>query len=173
MILFHPDSSQVGEKISQEVNGEEPIRNILNKAISDSPGYEHLFSLEEDRVQSISQWLKDVITKLIDGRLNPQEMFSSKTAKVELLAGYTSIDSPLTASLKQKWIILAVTPLDNALVGLQGIKEILLYLTCGLIAANFLVTLYVARDLARPVEKLRDYALNESRLHPKDKIPQD
>ena len=74
--------------------------------------------------------------------------------------------------MKQKWIILAVTPLDNALVGLQGIKEILLYLTCGLIAANFLVTLYVARDLARPVEKLRDYALNESRLHPKDKIPQ-
>ena len=172
LILFHPDSSPVGDQINQEINGEETIRNLLNKGISDSPGYEHLFALEEDRVQSISQWFKDVLTKLIDGRLNPQEMFSNKTAKVELLAGYTSIDSPITAGLNQKWIILAVTPLDNALVGLQGIKEILLYLTCGLITANFLVTLYVARDLARPVEKLRDYALNESRLQPKDKIPQ-
>ncbi len=172
LIFSHPDSSKVGSQIEQEVSEEQPIKNLLNKAITGSPGYEHLFLSEENRVQSISEWFKDVLTKVIDGRLNPQELFSRKTGKVESLAGYTSIDSPLTAGLDQKWIILAVTPLDKALFGLEGIKEILLYLTCGLITANFFVTLYVARDLARPVEKLRDYALNESRLHPTDKIPQ-
>ncbi|NEP12552.1 MAG: two-component sensor histidine kinase [Symploca sp. SIO2C1] len=172
LIFSHPDSSKVGSQIEQEVYEEQPIKNLLNKAITGSPGHEHLFSLEEDKIQSISEWFKDVLIKVIDGRLNPQELFSRKTGKLELLAGYTSIDSPLTAGLDQKWIILAVTPLDKALFGLQGIKEILLYLTCGLITANFFVTLYVARDLARPVEKLRDYALNESRLHPTDKIPQ-
>ncbi|NEP57577.1 MAG: two-component sensor histidine kinase [Symploca sp. SIO2G7] len=176
IILSHTDSSQVGNLFGQEVDGKPPINNLLNKAIASSPGSEHLFFLQENQVQSISQWFRDVLTKVIDGRLKPQEMFSRKTKKVELLAGYTAIDSPLTAGLEQKWIILAVTPLEQALVGLKGIKEILLYLTCGLIIANFLVTLYVARDLARPVEKLRDYALNEalneSHLHPTDKIPQ-
>jgi len=171
-ILSHPDFSQVGKQIEQQVDAEQPIRNILDKAIAGSPNSEHLFFLEEDRMQSNSQWLKDVLTKIIDGRLNPQEVFSEKTPKVESLVGYTSIDSPLTKELEQKWIVLAITPLDKALFGLEGIKKILLYLTCGLIVANFLVTLYVARDLARPVEKLRDYALNESRLHPTDKIPQ-
>jgi len=176
IILSHPDSSQVGSFFGQEADGKRQISNLLNRAITSSPGSEHLFFWQEKKVQSISQWFKNDLTRVIDGRLNPQEIFSGNTRKVELLAGYTAIDNPLTARLEQKWIVLAVTPLDRALVGLKGIKEILLYLTCGLIIANFLVILYVARDLARPVEKLRDYALNEalneSQLHPTDKIPQ-
>ncbi|HBB32724.1 MAG TPA: two-component sensor histidine kinase [Cyanobacteria bacterium UBA8803] len=91
----------------------------------------------------------------------------------ELLAGYTSISSPVTTEANQKWTILAVTPLDKALVGLRDIQRVLFILTCGLIGVCFLVTLYVARDLARPLEKLRDYALNESHLHSADQIPHD
>jgi signal transduction histidine kinase len=47
----------------------------------------------------------------------------------------------------------------------------LLILICCLITASFLATLYVARDIARPLEKLRDYALNESQLRSTDRIP--
>jgi methyl-accepting chemotaxis protein len=54
----------------------------------------------------------------------------------------------------------------------QDIQQVLFILTCCLIAASFLATAYVARDLARPLEKLRDYALNEStKLHSTDRMP--
>ncbi|NEO74249.1 MAG: two-component sensor histidine kinase [Moorea sp. SIO3H5] len=91
---------------------------------------------------------------------------------VKLTAGYTSIPSPITAELGQKWVILAVTPVDIALAGLKEIQQVLLIFTCGLIGATLLATIYVARELARPLEQLRDYALNQSQFHSQDSIPQ-
>jgi len=91
---------------------------------------------------------------------------------VKLTAGYTSIPSPITAELGQKWVILAVTPVDIALAGLKEIQQVLLIFTCGLIGATLLATIYVARELARPLEQLRDYALNQSQFLPYDRIPQ-
>jgi two-component system, NarL family, sensor histidine kinase BarA len=76
----------------------------------------------------------------------------------ELLGGYTVIDSPVAVG--QKWVVLDVTTLENALYGLGGIKIILVILTIGLIGASLLASLYVAHYLARPLEKLRDYTLN-------------
>ena len=116
--------------------------------------------------------LKRLLNNAIAGRTNFEHLFSFEKNGVELLAGYTSIPSPITEQKNQKWIILAVTPLNSALAGLQEIQQVLFILTCCLIAASFLATLYVARDLARPLEKLRDYALNESQLHSADPIPQ-
>lgn len=88
------------------------------------------------------------------------------------MAGYTAINSPITAEANQKWAILAVTPITSALSGLKEIRQALFLLTCALIIASFLATVYIARDLARPLEKLRDYALDESKLHKGDRIPQ-
>ncbi len=116
--------------------------------------------------------LKRLLNNAIAGRKDFEHLFSFEKNGLELLAGYTSIPSPITAQKDQKWIILAVTSLNNALAGLQEIQQVLFILTCCLIAASFLATLYVARDLARPLEKLRDYALNESQLHSADPIPQ-
>ena len=116
--------------------------------------------------------LKDVVKNAIAGRKDFQHLFSFEKNGVELLAGYTSIPSPITAQQNQQWTILAVTRLDSALAGLKDIQEVLFILTCCLIAASFLATLYIARDMARPLEKLRDYALNNSRLHSTDRIPQ-
>ena len=79
---------------------------------------------------------------------------------VEWLVGYTTIPSPITNNPDQHWIVLAVTDLDNALFDLQGIKIILFLLTFGVLGASFLATLYLAHDLARSLQKLRDYALN-------------
>jgi signal transduction histidine kinase len=119
-----------------------------------------------------AQRLKNVVKSAIDGRQDFQHLSSFEKDGVELLAGYTSIESPITAEANKKWIILAVTPLGSALAGLKDIQQVLFILTCGLIVASFLATLYIARALARPLEKLRDYALNESQQrHSTDRIP--
>ena len=89
----------------------------------------------------------------------------------EYVAGYTAIESPISDQSDQQWIILAVTPLESALIGLQDIRQVLFILTCGLIAASILATIYISRDLARPLEKLRDCALHESQLHSNYRIP--
>ena len=57
-------------------------------------------------------------------------------------------------------MVLAVTRLDSALAGQDEIKRVLIALVIGLLLANLLATLYIGRDLARPVEKLSQYALS-------------
>lgn len=89
----------------------------------------------------------------------------------EYLAGYNVIPSPVTNQPGQYWIILAVTRLDNALFGLQEIKVILVVLTICLVGASILAALYLARDLAKPLEKLRDYALNLESYHGAKEVP--
>ncbi len=89
----------------------------------------------------------------------------------EFLAGYTAIPSPITTESNQHWTILAVTRLDHALFGLRDIKLILFLLTVGLLGAILLATQYLARDLGRPLEKLRDYALNLQSHHAAEQVP--
>ncbi|MGB3757201.1 MAG: ATP-binding protein [Rivularia sp. (in: cyanobacteria)] len=106
--------------------------------------------------------LQQIVKNAISGDEEASDLFFE--GNKQLIAGYTAINSPVDDG-EQKWVILAVTSLDNALVGLKEIKLILFVLTVGLIGATLLASLYVARYLARPVEQLRDYALN---LHSKD-----
>jgi signal transduction histidine kinase len=84
----------------------------------------------------------------------------------EGLAGYTAVSIPITADKTHKWVVLAVAELDSALDGLTEIKQVLFVLTIGLLTANLLATVYLAQDLARPLEKLGDYALHvQQRQH--------
>jgi two-component system, NarL family, sensor histidine kinase BarA len=89
----------------------------------------------------------------------------------DLIAGYTAIADPLTKNSRQKWSIFAVTSVDNALFGLEEIKLILIVLTVGLIGASLLASLYLAPYLAKPVEELRDYALNIYSHHAVQPVP--
>ncbi|MDY6784129.1 MAG: ATP-binding protein [Cyanobacteriota bacterium] len=93
----------------------------------------------------------------------------------EALAGYSAIDSPVDPTSGDQWVILAVTKLDNALAGLWDIQRVLivllLALTLALIAASLLAIIYIARELARPVEKLRDFALDPDNYYG-HKVPQ-
>ncbi|MBW4563599.1 MAG: two-component sensor histidine kinase [Mojavia pulchra JT2-VF2] len=89
----------------------------------------------------------------------------------ELIAGYTAIANPITQQPQQKWIVLAVTSVDDALFGLEEIKLILIVLTVGLIGASLLASLYLAPYLASPVEELRDYALNIYSHHAAQPVP--
>lgn len=116
--------------------------------------------------------LRSVIRNAIAGDQNSLHLFSLEKNGVELLAGYTSIPSPITSQPDKKWIILAVTRLDDALADLKEIRRALLGLTFALIIASFLATLYISRELAYPLEELRDYALNEDNLHSAVNLPQ-
>lgn len=112
--------------------------------------------------------LKSIIKHAIAGQNNSINL--SFTQGNELVAGYTAIANPLTQQ-QQKWIVLAVTSVDNALFGLEEIKLILIVLTVGLIGASLLASLYLAPYLARPVEELRDYALNIHSHHAAQPVP--
>lgn len=107
--------------------------------------------------------LQEIVKDAVAGKKESSNLFFEKEGE-QLLAGYTAINSPVDDD-NQKWVILAVTNLDTALEGLKGIKIILVVLAVGLIGATLLASLYVANYLARPVEKLRDYALH---IHSKE-----
>jgi signal transduction histidine kinase len=103
--------------------------------------------------------LKSLLKRATAGGQAFLHLFSFEKNGVELLAGYAAIPSPLTQKENSKWIILAVSRLDYALSGLEEIQQVLFTLIVGLVAASVIATLYLSRDLARPLEKLRDYAL--------------
>ncbi|KOP23991.1 histidine kinase [Hapalosiphon sp. MRB220] len=114
--------------------------------------------------------LQMIVKNAIAGKQDTLHLFFDKQGE-ELLAGYTAINSPILQGKQQKWVILAVTGLDNALYDLGQIKLILIVLTVGLIAASVLASLYLARCLALPVEELRDYALNLHSYHSTVPVP--
>lgn len=145
-ILAHPISKRIGTNVSQGADANR-LQSLIRNAIAGQQNFLHLFSLEKNGV--------------------------------ELVAGYTSIASPLHTGSEnsgvkghnpQRWVILAVSRLDSALAGLEEIQQVLFILTFGLIAASLLATLYIARDLARPLEKLTEYAKNQH-LHPTELVP--
>jgi signal transduction histidine kinase len=114
--------------------------------------------------------LKSIVQNAIAGRSDSSQNLYF-TPNEELVAGYTAIPSPISQQQGHKWVILAVTSVKNALFGLEEIKLILIVLTVGLIGASLLASLYLAPYLARPVEELRDYALNIHSHHAAQPIP--
>ncbi|MEA5551006.1 ATP-binding protein [Anabaena cylindrica UHCC 0172] len=113
--------------------------------------------------------LKNLIKNAIKGNNDSIKLNLPKDK--ESIAGYTAIPNPLTQQQQQKWIILAVASVQDALYGLEEIKLILIVLTVGLIGTSLLASLYLAPYLARPVEELRDYALNIHSHHAAQPIP--
>ncbi|MEA5619793.1 ATP-binding protein [Cronbergia sp. UHCC 0137] len=113
--------------------------------------------------------LQSLVKNAIIGRSDSTNLYF--TEGKELVAGYTAIANPTTTQNSQKWLILAVTSVENALFGLEEIKLILIVLTVGLIGASLLASFYLAPYLATPVEELRDYALNLHSHHAAQPIP--
>ena len=122
--------------------------------------------------QADAERLRKIITDAIAGKNDARHLFALENNGVELVAGYSSIPSPITSQPNSQWIILAVTREDHALIDLKSIRRALLGMTFALILASFLATLYISRELARPLEKMRDYALNEDNVHTRGKLPQ-
>lgn len=115
--------------------------------------------------------LNSIINNAIRGKQNFLHLFSFEKDGKELVAGYSSLPSPVTGESSQQWVVLAISPLPQALAPLQQIWEAIFYLISGLLLAYLLAIVLIARDLARPLEKLRDYALNIHKI-PSQKIGQ-
>ena len=142
-ILAHPFPDWVGTNINQHPNASQ-LQSIIKNALGNPAA-------------GIAGQNDSINLSFTDGK--------------ELVAGYTAIANPVSQQQQEKWIVLAVTSVENALFGLQEIKLILIVLTVGLIGASLLASLYLAPYLARPVEELRDYALNIHSHHAAQPVP--
>jgi signal transduction histidine kinase len=121
--------------------------------------------------QADAERLKSIVKRAVGGGQAFLHLFSFEKNGVELLAGYAAVNSPIVNSKNDKWIILAVTRLDYALSGLEEIQQVLVILILGLIGTIIIATLYLSRDLARPLEQLRDYALTVKSLESPQMVP--
>ena len=116
--------------------------------------------------------LNSIINNAIRGKQNFLHLFSFEKDGKELVAGYSSLPSPVTGESSQKWIVLAISPLSQALAPLQQIWEAIFYLISGLLLAYLVAIVLITSDLARPLEKLRDYALNIQKIPSQNITPQ-
>ncbi|WNF16448.1 ATP-binding protein [Microcystis aeruginosa] len=113
--------------------------------------------------------LNIIISNAVRGQQRFLHLFSFEKYGKELVAGYSSLPSPVTGESSQKWIVLAISSLSQSLAPLQQIWEAIFYLISGLLLAYLVAIVIIAGDLARPLEKLRDYALNIQKI-PSQKI---
>jgi signal transduction histidine kinase len=129
IIITHPDSAQLGTDIA-ELNDAERLTNVIDNVRRDEDEYRTGFV-------HLFSFLPE------DGG--------------EWLAGYSGFRVPVSPKQNNQWIVLTVTPIDRALFGLNEIRDVLIVLTIGLVAASTLLTLHVARSLALPIERLIRY----------------
>ena len=102
--------------------------------------------------------LEDAIGSVRAGKADFLHLFGfSPAIDGEWLAGYSGFEVPANPKQGKAWTVFAVTPIDQALYGLQEIRQVLIVLTIGLLMASALLALYVARSLSLPVERLIRY----------------
>lgn len=122
--------------------------------------------------QADANRLKNLLSNALESKKNSFiHLFYFDQSGNELLAGYDSIPSPITSENDKQWVILAVVDLQQALSGLKDIKSLLISLVLSLVIASIIAAVYVSRDLAIPLEKLRDYALRAKNLDSPGDVP--
>jgi len=123
------------------------------------------------RQEADPERLQEIVAGAIAGKQDALRLWSLEANGAEWLVGYSPTEVMIAPGKKHVWVILAVTPLDNVLAGLEDIKQVLFILTLGLLGANLLATIYIARDLALPLEQLGRYALQIYHRQAGDRAP--
>jgi len=129
-----------------------------------------------DRVgQTIDQAGNDHLQTLVrDAIVSKQGSLYLSTFEengADWLAGYSLVQVPMDGTVTRTWVVLSATPLTAALSSLNEIQQVLSILMIGFLTAILLATLYLARDLARPIEQLSDYALQIRERDSSDRAP--
>jgi signal transduction histidine kinase len=148
VFLAHPNPEKVGRNISQETDSAR-LQQIFESAVA-------LNSDEQaaDPRKSISPYVFE-------------------ESGSEWLAGGSKVEVALGNSEIRNWVVLSTTSTEGALYSLGDIKQVLVILTLGLLTAILLATLYLTRDLSRPIEQLSDYALKIRQRYDGDRAPKD
>lgn len=176
-ILASPDPNKIGGNISEEP-GAKRLKNIMRNAHKGRKHFAHIFSFKTTDIYAPSinrenDISKNPLIEIIDElkKILPGLLGLKLSAHNEFLAGYAAIPSPMDRDDDQAWIILAITPMDFALSGLREVQKLLIILILVLAFASTIASIYWARDLARPLEKLRDYAITVNDLDSPNKVP--
>jgi len=146
-IIAYPEASKIGKNI-ENLPEEELIKKILARVRE-----------EPEKVEE---------NKRID-LVKPDE------SDLRIMAGHGIIGSPITGQTDSNWILFTLTSISSELSSLEEIHRVLL-LTMGILFGLQLVLMfYLARTLGRPIDKLKDYALQienfQSLDHPHGKVP--
>ncbi|MGF1492495.1 MAG: sensor histidine kinase [Microcoleaceae cyanobacterium] len=91
----------------------------------------------------------------------------------DFLASYQVFSNPTHFNSQQEWVILTGMSLERALSGLAAINSVLSYLNISLAITTLVLALWLARALASPLEKLRDYAHTVTNVSTPPPVPQD
>lgn len=134
-----------------------PIPNQVGRNINELP--------DADRLNSI-------LSNAISGKEYFLHLFALEKNGIEVVAGYSAIPNPVSREEGQHWVILAVTPLEDALSPLASIWQVLLGMGVVMMFISIGVMLGIAHILARPLENLRDYAMKTKNLEFNEPIPQ-
>jgi signal transduction histidine kinase len=150
VFIAHPYPDRVGERQDSRF----PFQSILNNVKNDESGVQQLTGISDNE----TEWMVGYSPILLanSNRNTPNSLPS------------TSLDPNNDNHI---WSVLAVTTTDSAVNGLEDIKQSLLILTAGLLAAHLLAMVYMARDLALPIEQLGKYALRIHRRNSSERAP--
>ena len=174
-ILVSLDPNKLGRNISEGPSARK-LKNIIRNAQKGRKDFAHIFSFEKTDILNRNQGNdtgKNSLREIIDElkKILPELLGFKLSADNEFLAGYVAIPSPVDRNNDNQWIVLAITPIDFALSGLREVQQVLIILILGLVAASIIASIYLARDLASPLEKLRDYAITVNDLDSPNKVP--
>ncbi|MBE9076699.1 two-component sensor histidine kinase [Romeria aff. gracilis LEGE 07310] len=141
----------------------DPRSLVGNTVVIDSDGFIITHPDQNQVGQKIFQVrdverLESVIGSVRAGNSKTVHLFRFLPEQGEWLAGYAGANIPIRPDRQSTWTVLAVTPLNQALYGLKDIRDVLILLTLGLLSANALLAIYIARGLSLPIERLIRYA---------------
>jgi signal transduction histidine kinase len=114
---------------------------------------------------------QDILNNIKADEPGVRQLIGISDAETEWVVGFSPLPLPTPTNENRNWTVLAVTTTDSALQGLENIKQSLLILTAGLLAAHLLAMVYMARDLALPIEQLGKYALRIHRRNSSERAP--
>jgi signal transduction histidine kinase len=137
---------------------------VLSHILRDQVGNNITQDVNQDRLQ-------DILKAVERGETDNRQLQGLTDPETEWIAGFTPLRIELSDGTKHTWAILAITKVESALQGLQDIAQSLLLLTVGLLAAHLLAMVYMARDLALPIEQLGKYALRIHRRNSLERAP--
>lgn len=121
--------------------------------------------------QQADSRFQDILNNVEEGDPGVRQLIGISDAETEWVVGFSPLALTSPNNENRNWAVLAVTTTESALEGLENIKQSLLILTAGLLAAHLLAMVYMARDLALPIEQLGKYALRIHRRNSSERAP--